>query len=59
MTISSKLDQLSETIVLAADCWYTKSILPKIIKEFLFLFMVLTGTLIGDIGHIIQNKTKK
>ena len=58
MNISSNLDKFSESIVNFADRWYSKSNLPKIMKEFLFLIIVLTGTLIGDLGTYLK-KSKK
>lgn len=57
--IGVKLDLVSTWIVTKADKWYTKSNLPKLSKEMIFLVFVLTGTLIGDLSDFFYNRSVK
>ena len=59
LKVSKFFDKLSNFIIHRVDRWYVKSNLPKLIKEFLFLFAVLTGSLIGDLADIIARYVNK
>lgn len=59
LKISKICDKLSNFIIKRVDCWYVKSNLPKMVKEFIFLFAVLTGSLIGDVSDIIARYVNK
>lgn len=39
------MDKISEWMVDRIDKWHAKTSLPKIVKEFIFLFVVITATL--------------
>ena len=51
------MDKLSEWMINKIDRWYVKSSLPKTLKEFIFLFVVLTATLIGDLHDAIHRRS--
>lgn len=52
------LDCLSLYIIKRSDQWYVKSNFPKMVKEFLFLGMILPANLIGDLADFLLNQRK-
>lgn len=52
------LDRLSLYIIKRSDQRYVKSNFPKMVKEFLFLGMILPANLIGDLADFLLNQSK-